>query len=313
MTEQLLRHTPGFLLDTGRLAVWLVILIAIFVPLEQLCALHPAKIWRKQIGVDLAWYFINSLLPAAVLSVPLALAARALHGLNPGGFYSAVAAWPFWLKLFLVLLVNDIGAYWGHRAMHAHPTLWRFHAIHHSPEELDWLVNTRAHPFDMIFVRFSGLVPVYLLGLAQTTGPRIDPAVAILTIFGTLWTFFIHANMRVRLGPLEWLISSPAFHHWHHTRDQHRDRNFAFVFPIIDRLFGTAWLPKHWPSAYGINAKVPSTIAGQFFDPLEPARRSTDCRRDRTNDPVAADGPGSPVWFSQDEPVKGLAGSRSGG
>lgn len=272
MTHQFAGQALGLLVDVGRLAIWLALLVAIFVPLEWLCALHPAKIWRKQIGVDLGWYFVNSLLPAMVMSVPLALASRILHGMDPGGFYSMVAAWPFGLKLFLVLLVNDIGAYWGHRVMHSHLTLWRFHAIHHSAEDMDWLVNTRAHPFDMIFVRFSGLAPVYLLGLAQTTGPRLDPVVAILTIFGTIWTFFIHANFRFRLGPLEWLISSPAFHHWHHTRDDHRDHNFAFVFPFIDKVFGTAWLPKHWPSVYGINAQIPSTMAGQFFHPLEPGK-----------------------------------------
>ena len=134
-------------------------------------------------------------------------------------------------------------------------------------------MNTRAHPFDTIFVRFSGLAPIYLLGLAQSAGAHIDPAVAILTIFGTVWTFFIHANMQVRFGPLEWLISSPAFHHWHHTNDENRDHNFAFVFPFIDRIFGTAWLPKHWPPAYGINGKMSPTLAGQFFDPLDPPRR----------------------------------------
>jgi sterol desaturase/sphingolipid hydroxylase (fatty acid hydroxylase superfamily) len=271
MTHELARHTAGFIVGAGKLAIWLVLLVAVFVPLERLCAVHPAKIGRKQVGVDLAWYFINSLLPAAIISVPLALLARALHGIDPGGFYSAAAALPLWLKLPLMLLVNDIGAYWGHRALHAHPVLWRFHAIHHSAEQLDWLVNTRAHPFDMVFTRLSGLAPVYLLGLAQTTGSHIDPAVAIVTIFGTVWTFFIHANIRVRLGPAEWLISSPAFHHWHHTNDEHRDHNFAFVFPLIDRIFGTAWLPKQWPSVYGIDAKVPSTLAGQFFEPMEPA------------------------------------------
>jgi len=267
------------IVDTYRLAIWLALLVAVFVPLEQLCALHPAKIWRKQIGVDLAWYFINSLLPAAVISVPLALMARSLHVLNPGGFYTAVAIWPLWLRLILMLIVNDIGAYWGHRALHASPFLWRFHAIHHSAEHLDWLVNTRAHPFDMVFTRLSGLAPVYLLGLAQTTGPKIDSAVAFVTIFGTIWTFFLHSNIRVRLGPLEWVISSPAFHHWHHTNDEHRDRNFSFVFPIIDRIFGTAWLPERWPSVYGIDAKVPSTLAGQFFEPLEPADRQAGDRR----------------------------------
>lgn len=290
MAHQLTTQALGFLADVGRLAVWLVLLIAIFVPLERLCGLHPTKIWRKQIGVDLAWYFINSLLPAAVLSVPLALAARALGALDPGGFYSAVALWPFWLRLSLMVLVNDIGAYWGHRAMHAYPVLWRFHAIHHSAEEMDWLVNTRAHPFDMIFVRFSGLAPVYLLGLAQATGAHLDPAVAVLAIFGTLWTFFLHANFRFRLGPLEWLISSPAFHHWHHTNDEHRNRNFAFVFPFIDRLFATAWLPKHWPTAYGISGEVPSTLAGQFFDPLDapcPAKKTYSDKKTAPEEPAS--------------------------
>ena len=272
MTHHLLRHALGFFLNVAQLVAWLAILIAIFVPLERLCALHPAKIWRKQIGVDLAWYFINSLLPAVVLSVPLAVLSRALVAVNPLGYYSMAAAWPLWMKVLLTLLVNDIGAYWGHRALHAFPLLWRFHAIHHSAEELDWLVNTRAHPFDMVFTRLSGLAPVYLLGLAQTAGVHKDPVVLIATIFGTVWTFFLHANIRARLGPLEWLISSPAFHHWHHTKDEHRDRNFAFVFPFIDRIFGTAWLPKYWPPSYGIDEKVSPTLAGQFFDPLEPAR-----------------------------------------
>ncbi len=262
----------SFLTDVGRLAAWLVLLTVIFVPLEQLAGLYPAKVWRRQIGVDLAWYFINSLLPAVILSVPLALLSRLVQGFNPGGFYTAVAAWPLWLRVVLTLFVSDIGAYWGHRAMHFHPLLRRFHALHHSAEEMDWLVNTRAHPFDTIFVRFSGLLPVYLLGLAQATGPRIDPVVAILTVFGTIWTFFIHANTRVRLGALEQVISSPAFHHWHHTKDDHRDHNFAFIFPFIDRLFGTAWLPKYWPSAYGINGRTPETLTEQFFAPLEGRR-----------------------------------------
>ena len=276
----------SLLREAGHLTVWLALLVAVFVPLEWLGGLHGTKLWRKQVGVDLCWYFVNSLAPALVLGFPLALLSGAMHRLDPGGFYSAVGAWPFWLRLFLVLLVSDVGAYWGHRAMHSHRFLWRFHALHHSAEEMDWLVNTRAHPFDTVFVRFAALAPVYLLGLAQTSDAGIDPAVAVLTIFGTLWTFFIHADFRVRLGPLESVISTPAFHHWHHTKNEYRDRNFSFVFPFIDRVFGTSWLPQHWPSAYGINAKVPTTLAGQFFEPLEPARRPTASRR--TGAPVGA-------------------------
>ena len=287
MSHQLLRHALDFLVDVGRLAIWLVFLTAIFVPLERLCAVYPAKIWRKQIGVDVAWYFINSLFPAAILSVPLALVARSLHGMDPGGMYSAVAGWPLWLKLPVALLIGDIGAYWGHRALHAFPLLWRFHAIHHSAEHLDWLVSNRAHPFDIVFTRLSNFAPLYLFGLAQTKGSNPDATVLVVTMIGITWTFFIHSNIRVRLGPLEWLVTSPAFHHWHHTNDEHRDRNFSFIFPLIDRVFGTAWLPNHWPFVYGIHEKVSSTLAGQFFDPMEPARRPAGDRRDEPKGPTA--------------------------
>ena len=281
MSGQIIRHAMHIASQAGAmavqlasqvvpLAVWLVLLVCIFVPLEQLFALHPSKIWRKQTGVDLAWYFINCLFPAAIISVPLLMLARALAGADPGGLYSAVAVWPLWLKLPVVLVVSDIGGYWAHRAAHTFPLLWRFHSIHHSAEHIDWLVNTRAHPVDLVFTKLSGLIPVYLLGLARTTGPGLDPVVAIVMIIGPLWTLFIHANIRLRLGPLEWLVSTPAFHHWHHTNDEHRDHNYAALFPFIDKVFGTSWLPKYWPPVYGIDAKVSPTLTGQLFDPLTP-------------------------------------------
>ncbi len=270
MTPHIPHRAVLYAVEVGRLAIWLVLLVCIFVPLERLFALHPAKIWRKQVGVDLAWYFINGLVPAAIIAVPLSALARALQGLDPGGFYSAVAARPLWVRLPVVLVVSDFGAYWGHRALHASPFLWRFHAIHHGAEDLDWLVSARAHPFDIVFNRLSGFIPIYLLGLAQARTGHLDPVVMWVTIIGITWTYFIHANVRWRLGPLEWLISTPAFHHWHHTNDENRDRNFAAFFPMIDWVFGTAWLPKHWPPIYGVDAKIPPTLAGQFLDPLAP-------------------------------------------
>src|SRR5580698_5862562 len=119
MTDHLARHALSLAKDVGHVAVWLVLLVCIFVPLERLFALHPAKIWRKQVGVDLAWYFINSLVPAAIIAIPLSFLARLLEGLNPWGFYSTVAAWSFWIKLPVAFLISDFGAYWAHRALHA--------------------------------------------------------------------------------------------------------------------------------------------------------------------------------------------------
>ncbi len=247
--------------DLLRLCLWLVILTAIFVPLERLFALREQKVWRPAILQDLGYYFLNGLIAATILSVPVSLAVTLSHLVIPAGYYDQVAALPLWLRFALTFMIGEFGFYWGHRWSHEVPILWRFHAIHHQPTGLDWLVNTRAHPVDIIFTRLCGLVPIYLLGLGTTDSAQGALGPVLLVLVGTVWSFFIHANLRWRLGWFEQLISSPRFHHWHHSRDEHLNRNFSPMLPVFDRLFGTLHLPeKSWPAHYGIRSgEAPAT------------------------------------------------------
>jgi sterol desaturase/sphingolipid hydroxylase (fatty acid hydroxylase superfamily) len=257
----------GFFVDVVRLCIWLVLLTAIFVPMERFFARTPAKFLRPQIGNDLGYYFLSSLLPAALMSLPLAVLATMVQRVVPGGFHAAVHELPLWLRIALGLVVADVGSYWGHRASHAWALLWRFHVLHHSAEHIDFLVNGRAHPVDLVWVRMCGLVPLYLLGLASA-GAAGSMVPVIVTLVGTVASFFVHANVRWRLGPLEWLVATPAFHHWHHSRTDHIDHNFAATFPWIDRVFGTHWLPGHFPADYGVEEPMPETMTGQLVAPF---------------------------------------------
>lgn len=260
----------SFLVDVARLCLWLVILTAIFVPLERLFARRPGPVWRREIGIDLGYYFLNSLVPAALIALPMALLATLVQWAMPAGFHAAVHALPLWLSIPVGLVVADIGSYWGHRLMHASPRLWHFHAVHHSAEHMDFLVNTRAHPVDMVVTRLSGLVPLYILGLGSA-GPAGSFLPVVITLIGTFAGFFIHANVRWRLGPIEWLVATPAFHHWHHSRTDHIDRNFAATFPWLDRVFGTHYLPAHFPAEYGTSEPQPATLVGQLVAPISRA------------------------------------------
>ncbi|HEY0437612.1 MAG TPA: sterol desaturase family protein [Phenylobacterium sp.] len=267
MSPHLLAEARGFALETIRVLAWLAILAAIFVPLERLFALHRPTGRSKHAASDVAFYFLNSLLPLAILAPPLAVLAAGLKLATPQAYAAWVSGLPMWAKLAAGLAVGELGGYWGHRWCHEIPLLWRFHVLHHAPGHVNWLVSSRAHPVDQVFEKLCALAPLYVLGLVQPTASGAGLAAGI-AIFGTIWGFFIHANLRWRLGPLEWLVSTPAFHHWHHTNDANRDRNYAALFPVVDRLFGTHHLPAHWPPEYGVDQPQPETMAEQLLRPL---------------------------------------------
>ncbi len=258
-------------IELARLAAKLLLVVAIFVPLERLFALRRQKVLRAGLLTDLGYYVIGGVVPKLLLIVPLSLLAWAIHVALPSPFYAMMGSLPLAVRLAAAFVVGEIGYYWAHRWMHAVPWLWRFHAIHHSAEAMDWLVNTRAHPLDLFFGRFCGLVPIYLLGLAQPSAGTANSVPVLVALVGGLWGFFVHANLRFRFGRLEWVVATPAFHHWHHTKDGPDvvNKNFAAMLPFVDALFGTFHLPPgRRPASFGIDDPVPADLAGQLLHPL---------------------------------------------
>jgi sterol desaturase/sphingolipid hydroxylase (fatty acid hydroxylase superfamily) len=122
-----------------------------------------------------------------------------------------------------------------------------------STERKSTFWSTLAPIRSMVFGRFCALLPLYVLGLGSPAAGSSTAVPVVVTLISTVWGFFIHANLRWRFGPLEWLISTPAFHHWHHTKTGPINRNYASTLPWLDRIFGTYYLPKEWPDCYGID------------------------------------------------------------
>ncbi|MBQ1762203.1 MAG: sterol desaturase family protein [Aquincola sp.] len=260
-----------------RAAAWLLLLL-VFGLAERRWPVRRQPLLRPGWQVDLGYFVLSSFAPRLLLALPLSALAALLHQAVPAAYYQAAAELPLGLRLLLALVVSDLGAYWGHRWAHRWAWWWRLHAVHHSAEQMDWLVNTRAHPLDMALQRLCGLVPAHALGLLQPAGAQVDWAPLLLVVIGTAWGYFVHANVNWRLGRLEGLLSTPRFHHWHHAHGQADaiDKNFAALLPGLDRLFGTLHLPPgQWPAGYGTDTPVPPTLLGQLIGPLKPPRQQT--------------------------------------
>lgn len=259
LLQTTLSHLPTMLTDVFRLCVWLVLLTVLFVPLERWLAVREQRLERRALAQDLGFYFLSSLTPALVMGLPLAWVAELGRSVLPASLLQTSASLPLGWRLLLAFVIGEVGFYWGHRLSHEIPWLWRFHAVHHRPQQMYFLVNTRAHPVDLVFTRLFGLTPLYLFGLAGPGAAGTATPVAVVLI-GTIWGFYIHSNVRLRLRPLEWLLATPVFHHWHHSRVAPINRNYASTFPLLDRIFGTYHLPDHWPPEYGVQEPPPQHV-----------------------------------------------------
>lgn len=231
----------------------LFIFFVIFTPLERLFALRrEQKIFREGWLTDAIHFLLNRFLidgGSLVVIVILAIFWRWI--INPE-FQAQVAAQPFLLQFLEAVLIVDVFSYFYHRLSHASPLLWKFHAIHHSSAQMDWLASARLHPLDQIFSRVFSFVPLYALGFTKET-------FGAYLFFAVFVAVFNHSNVRLRFGFLRWIIVTPEYHHWHHSNDaEAQNKNFSGQLPLLDWLFGTLYLPKNKaPQSYGISAPVP--------------------------------------------------------
>ena len=213
--------------------------------------------------LDLAYFGVNHLLIGVFLVVSTHFAHDYFAWAISPSLQAHVVALPAIIRFALVILAADAVEYVSHRAYHEVPLLWRIHAVHHSPEYMDWLSGSRLHFFEPLVTRALVLVPIFLLGFPQDT-------IFAYLIFISVQSVLIHSNIKVKVGWLRYVIVTPQFHHWHHASDAEAiDKNYAAHTPIFDMMFGTWHLPKdRWPVKYGTVKPIPGGMLGQFLHPF---------------------------------------------
>jgi sterol desaturase/sphingolipid hydroxylase (fatty acid hydroxylase superfamily) len=250
-----------------------IALAAVFTILTQFWACNPGKPWwqKRDLVTDICyWFFIPVITRFLRIGLLIAAAALIFHITTGEGliaFYEnghgPLAALPLFAQGVIFLIGEDFVMYWSHRWFHG-KTLWKYHAVHHSSEELEWISAARFHPFNL----FLGSVLADVVLLFAGISPNVFLVLGPLT---TAHSAFVHANLDWTLGPFKYVIASPVFHRWHHTAaDRGGEKNFAATFPILDVIFGTFYMPAgQVPDQYGIEDRTfPQTFGSQLAHPF---------------------------------------------
>ena len=244
---------------------------AIFLIIERVI---PAQ--RGQPTRDL-WFNVRYYVGAQVINLLItpALAGLVIVSLRsryPEAFGVIAEAGVGSVVLFTLLyyFVFDLFYYSFHRLQHVWPLLWREHLLHHSDVSLNATTTLRQHWLEEPLKVFFMALPLAVLFASQ---PQLS---GIILVVVQLWTFYIHANIRLPLGVIGRFIAGPQFHRIHHSYlPEHIDRNYAVFFPIIDWMFGTYVHPKpgeYPPTGLAGGGRVDS-ILGAHLSPFKPPRK----------------------------------------
>ena len=258
--------SKSFTIGMDWLLLDILISAFIFIPMELFLPKRVEQTkFHSEWKTDLVYFIISHLLIQVTGLLVQLPAVLAFSNIGLTGFQEWVQGIWFIPQLFLALFVSDLFQWTGHYIFHKVPYLWRFHSVHHSTKDIDWLAGSRTHFVDLIAVRSISFLPLYVFGFGNAV---FNTYIVIVSIQAVL----AHANTRINFGFLKYVFVTPQYHHWHHSDDPKAyDKNFAIHFPFIDMLFGTYYpMGETWPESTGLGeVKFPKGFVRQFVFPFK--------------------------------------------
>jgi sterol desaturase/sphingolipid hydroxylase (fatty acid hydroxylase superfamily) len=262
---------PGFLASTAK-GLWTATLLlglsalvfgSITLLVRHREGLGALRRMASELRVNLGLFVFDALLIAPVVG----LLSHGIVGVVERGGFALVRpeTWPSIGDVgtfFTVVFVSDFISYWRHRLEHTR-WLWPAHAIHHSDTQVSWLTLARFHPVNRVTTAAVDITCLALVGF---------PAWALVAdqMVRHYYGEFVHADLPWTFGPLKHAVVSPAMHRWHHARDiVGSASNFATVFSVFDRAFGTYHLPGPCNVPLGVVEPIRRTAVGQLAYPFK--------------------------------------------
>jgi sterol desaturase/sphingolipid hydroxylase (fatty acid hydroxylase superfamily) len=219
---------------------------------------------RDGFWIDLVTY---ALFQSYFLALVINLLIGWIDGWTGASRHGLVSEWPIAAQVAFFAISHDLYIYWFHRLQHGNRWLWRLHEAHHSARHVDWIAGSHSHSFEILInqsIEFGAMI---------LHGASIE-AILIKGAISAVWGMWIHANVDVRSGRLQWVINGPEMHRWHHAIDHPQGgSNFGTKLAIWDWIFGTAYRPAKKPAGYGLAEAYPRGYLEQHAFAFRPFER----------------------------------------
>lgn len=165
------------------------------------------------------------------------------------------------LVIFFAVFLGDCIGYWWHRFEHSF-LLWPSHATHHSDTEMNWLTLERFHPINRLSTYVIDSSFLLILGFPPY-------AIVANNLVRHYYGFFIHADLPWTYGIWGKIFVSPVMHRWHHALEfKAHNTNYATVFSLFDRWFGTYRVPGVCDVPLGVASHLNSNLLEQLLFPF---------------------------------------------
>jgi sterol desaturase/sphingolipid hydroxylase (fatty acid hydroxylase superfamily) len=213
---------------------WVVLAFTLW--MERLFPVNPGqKIFSSSFLHDAVWFFYENILHLLIINTYAHWIAQIYHARFEFLTIESIAAWNYWARFLIGVLLLDFCYWLQHYILHKVPWFWYFHMVHHSQKEISFFTDYRYHFLEYL-VRETVLVIPFLILKINT------PTIVWFSFLRRWYTRFYHGNIKTNLGPLRYVLVTPQSHRVHHSLEQsHFDKNFGSLFTFWDFLFGTQY------------------------------------------------------------------------
>ncbi|THD77033.1 MAG: sterol desaturase family protein [Phenylobacterium sp.] len=276
VTHFLAGDLRGLAAALGALAVCAVFFAALARVVKPASWVADARTAAGETRINVILSVVDQLTVTPALGLAIAWAASHGPKLAAAPIWDRIGHWP---TILAIVFVGDFLGYWRHRAQHS-KWLWPAHAIHHSDTRLTWFSLERMHPIDRLG---SALDTVVLAALGFPFWAQ-----AANVFVRHYYGYLIHADVPWTFGKAGLVLNTPAMHRWHHARDvEGSGANFATVFSVFDRAFGTYHQPGPCGAPLGVREAMGEGALGQYLHPFKAWTAGLRRRRERTADAAA--------------------------